>query len=78
MSMNNEQQPTYEELVQAYTNAVKAIEDARIEIQAVRTDKMLEKLNTMLNIIYNKDKYPKKLYKLAIWHAEQIMSKPKA
>lgn len=78
--MENEQmkQPTYEELAQAYTNAVRALEETRVELQAIKADKILERLTTMLRILENKETYPEKIYKLAIWHAEQIMAKPKA
>lgn len=78
--MENEQmkQPTYEELAQAYTNAVRALEETRAELQAIKSDKILERLTTMMRILENKEKYPEKIYKLAIWHAEQIMAKPKA
>ena len=78
--MENEQvkQPTYEELVQAYNNMVRMVEEARAELQAVKSDKILERLTTMMRILENKDVYPDKIYKLAVWHAEQIMAKPKA
>lgn len=78
--MENEQvkQPTYEELVQAYNNVVRMLEEARAELQAVKSDKILERLTTMMRILENKDIYPDKIYKLAVWHAEQIMAKPKA
>ena len=78
--MENEQmkQPTYEELAQAYTNAVRALEETRVELQAIKSDKILERLAAILRILENKEVYPEKIYKLAIWHAEQIMAKPKA
>jgi hypothetical protein len=78
--MENEQvkQPTYEELVQAYNNMVRMVEEARAELQAVKSDKILERLTTMMRILENKDVYPDKISKLAVWHAEQIMAKPKA
>lgn len=80
MIMENEQmkQPTYEELVQAYNNVVRTLEETRMELKATKADNIIRRLETMLNIIYNQDKYPKKIYKLAVWHAEQIMAKPKA
>ena len=71
-------QPTYEELAQAYTSAVRALEEARMELQVIKSDKILDRLNTMLKILENKEVYPEKIYKLAVWHAEQIMAKPKA
>lgn len=78
--MNNEQmkQPTYEELAQAYTNAVRVLEETRMELQTIKSDKILDRLNIMLRILENKEIYPEKIYKLAVWHAEQIMAKPKA
>lgn len=74
----NEQQPTYEQLAQAYTTAVRALEDLRIEHQALKQDTILERLKTMMHIVENEDKYPKAVHKLAVWHMKQIMSKPKA
>ena len=73
-----QQNPTYEQLAQAYNNAIRELENVRMECQAIRSDKVLERLNTMMHIVENKDKYDKSIVKLANWHMKQIMSKPKA
>ena len=78
--MENKQmkQPTFEELAQAYTNTARELEKTKMELQAIRTDKILERLHTMMEIIEHKEVYPEKIVKLATWHIEQIMAKPKA
>lgn len=76
MIMENElKQPSYNELAQAYTNAVRALEDTKAELQAIKMDKILERLQIMMNIIEHKSSYPKQIVKLAEWHMKQIMSK---
>ena len=79
-NMDNEQmkQPTYEELAQAYTNAVRALEEVRGELQAVKMDKILDRLQAMMHIVEHKDHYPNAVINLAIWHMKQIMARPKA
>lgn len=80
INMENEQmnqQPAYEQLIQAYNNLVRELDAAKMELQMVKTDKLLEKLETMLEIIRNNSAYPKEIVKLATWHAKQMMAKPK-
>lgn len=79
-NMDNEQmkQPTYEELAQAYTNAARAVDELKSELHAIKSDKILERLNTMMHIVENKEKYPSHIVALAIWHMKQIMARPKA
>lgn len=76
MIMENEK-PTYEQVVQAYTNVYNQLEEAKREIQVMQSDRLTERLNVMLHIVENKDKYPKDVVKLAIWHVKKIMAKPK-
>ena len=71
------EQPSYENLAQAYTNAARAVEELQTELRAIKSDKILERLNTMMRIVENSDKYPKAIVNLAIWHMKQIMARPK-
>lgn len=77
---NNEQmtqqQPTYEQLFQAYTNVVKDNEMMRMELESLRTDKLLEKIKLMLDVIKNKDVYPAEIVTLAKWNVKQMIAKP--
>lgn len=75
--MIQEEQPTYEQLVRDYNNLVREFENVRLELNAVKTDKFLEKLNAVLGIIKDKDFYSDKLVSLAKWNAEQMLAKPK-
>ena len=73
-----ENKPTYEQLANAYTSIIKELEGYKVAYSELKSNTVLQRLNTMLNIIEHKDLYPQKIYKLAVWHAEQIMAKPKA
>jgi len=77
---NNEQmtqqQPTYEQLFQAYTNVVRDNEMMRMELESLRTDKLLEKIKLMLDVIKNKDVYPAEIVTLAKWNVKQMIAKP--
>ena len=78
--MENEQmtqKPTYEQVVQAYNNLARDFENFRMELNAVKTDKFLEKLTVLLSIAEKKDIYSKKIVNLAEWNIEQMLAKPK-
>ena len=71
----NQEQPTYEQVVQAYNNLARDFENVRMELTAVKTDKFLDKLTAILSILKDKDSYPKKVVSLAKWNAEQMLAK---
>ena len=76
---NNEQmnqQPSYEQLLQAYNNVVRDNEMMRMQLESLRTDKLLEKIKLMLDVIKNKEGYPSEIVNLAKWNAKQMMAKP--
>ena len=77
---NNEQmtpqQPTYEQVLQAYNNVVRDNEMMRMELESLRTDKLLEKIKLMLDVIKNKDTYPSEIVNLAKWNVKQMIAKP--
>lgn len=78
--MENEQmnqKPTYEQVVQAYNNLARDFENLKMELNAVKTDKFLEKLTVLLSIAEKKDLYSKKIVSLAEWNIEQMLAKPK-
>lgn len=77
--MENEQmnQPTYEQVVQAYNGLFRENEMIKAELNSIKMDKLLEKLNMMLEVVRNKDSYPKEIVNLAKWHVKQMMAKPK-
>ena len=66
--MENEKQPSYEELVSMYNNLLR-------QYQSLQFDKANEKVRLMMDIINaNCDE---KIKKLASWHLEQLIAKPK-
>lgn len=77
--MENEQmkQPTYEELMKAYIEMGKEFEKFQMDYNAIKADKILERLKIMMEIIMNKDSFNPSIVKLAEWHMKQIMAKPK-
>ena len=78
--MENEQmtqKPTYEQVVQAYNNLARDFENFKMELNAVKTDKFLEKLTVLLTIAEKKDLFSKKIVNLAEWNIKQMLAKPK-
>mgnify|MGYP003446635934 CR=1 FL=1 len=71
----NEKQPTYEELAQAYQQVSQQLNEYQRGYQVLVNDKTLEKIKMMCNIMENKDVYSKKLIKLVEWHLEQMFAK---
>lgn len=72
----NEKQPTYEELAQAYQQVAQQLNEYQRGYQALVNDKTLEKIKVMCNIMEHKDVYSEKLLKLVEWHLEQTFAKP--
>lgn len=72
-----QEQPTYDQVVQAYNNLIRDFDNLKLELNALRTDRLLEKLKTLSNIIEKKDSYSKKIVGLAEWNIEQMLAKPK-
>ena len=79
MNMENEnvQQPTYEELSAAYQQLAAQAQELDRRYQALLQDKMLEKIKVVSAIIEHKDAYSEKVQKLADWHLQQMLAKPK-
>lgn len=75
--MDQQQQPSYEQLATAYTGLVRTLEQTRMELEAYKADKLLERLKTLIQIMEHKENYPTKIIKLVEWHFEQILAKPK-
>jgi len=71
------QKPTYEQVVQAYNNLARDFENFKMELNAVKTDKFLEKLTVLLTIAEKKDLFSKKIVNLAEWNIKQMLAKPK-
>lgn len=66
--MENEKQPSYEEVVNMYNSLLR-------QHQALQFDKANEKVHLMLDIL--KSDCEDKVKKLATWHLEQLLAKPK-
>ena len=79
MNMGNEnvQNPTYEELNAAYQQLLQQAQELDRRYQALLQDKMLEKIKVVSAIIEHKDAYSEKVQKLADWHLQQMLAKPK-
>jgi hypothetical protein len=79
MNMENEnaQKPTYEELGTAYQQLLQQAQELDRRYQALLQDKMLEKIKVVSAIIEHKDAYSEKVQKLADWHLQQMLAKPK-
>ena len=78
MENENVQQPSYEQLANAYNNLLRSAEQMRMELEASKTDRLLDRLKAVMQIVENKEAYSAKIVKLAEWHIEQILAKTKA
>ena len=80
MSVENEsvKQPTYEELAQAYQQAAQQLVEYQRGYQVLVNDKTIEKIKAICGIIEHKEYYSEKVQKLADWHLQQMLAKPKA
>ena len=74
----NVQQPSYEELQNAYQQLLMQAQELDRRYQTCLQDRMLEKVRIVCNILENKDAYSGKVLKLAEWHLVQMLAKPKA
>ena len=78
MNMENENvKPSYEELSAAYQQLAAQAQELDRRYQALLQDKMLEKIKVVSAIIEHKDAYSEKVHKLADWHLQQMLAKPK-
>lgn len=76
-TMNQQTQPTYDQVAQAYNVLARDFENLKMELTALRTDKLVEKLTLLLNVVKDKDAYSKKIVSLAEWNIEQMLAKSK-
>ena len=74
----NVQQPSYEELQNAYQQLLMQAQELDRRYQTALQDRMLEKIRIVCNILEHKDAYSDKVLKLAEWHLVQMLAKPKA
>lgn len=79
MNMENENvnQISYEVLKQAYDQLLQQAQELDRRYQTLLQDKMLEKIKVISAIIEHKDAYSEKVQKLADWHLQQMLAKPK-
>lgn len=77
------QQPTYEQIVQAYNQLAAENQQLRIELNSLRNDKTLERMESLVKLIDKFNLYtesdPKlaKIVNNAKWHLNEILAKPK-
>jgi hypothetical protein len=77
MENENVNQISYEALRQAYDQLLQQAQELDRRYQALLQDKMLEKIKVISAIIEHKDAYSEKVHKLADWHLQQMLAKPK-
>lgn len=73
MENENVQQPTYEQLMQAYMNMVRENQQLRSGLQIMQEDKLLERLQLLMRIIENQDKYQTEIVKCAEGYISQML-----
>ena len=77
MENENVNQISYEALKQAYDQLLPQAQELDRRYQTLLQDKMLEKIKVISAIIEHKDTYSDKVQKLADWHLQQMLAKPK-
>ena len=77
MENENVNQISYEALKQAYDQLLQQAQELDRRYQTLLQDKMLEKIKVISAIIEHKDTYSDKVQKLADWHLQQMLAKPK-
>ena len=77
MENENVNQISYEALRQAYDQLLQQAQEIDRRYQVLLQDKMLEKIKVVSAIIEHKDAYSEKVQKLADWHLQQMLAKPK-
>ena len=77
MENENVNQISYEALRQAYDQLLQQAQELDRRYQALLQDKTLEKIKVISAIIEHKDAYSEKVQKLADWHLQQMLAKPK-
>ena len=73
MENENVQQPTYEQLMQAYMNMVRENQQLRSSLQIMQEDKLLERLQLLMRIIENRNKYQTEIVKYAEGYVLQML-----
>lgn len=79
-NVENQQQltpPTYEELMQAYAKVVNEFKELDAKYQILLFDKSTERASFFAQMVKDKNYYSDKTNKLAEWHLNQILQKPK-
>lgn len=80
---NVNQQPTYEQVAQAYTAVVRENEQLKAALNSIQNDKTLERIKLLVDIIktFTELSDPENSYSKIIkdskWHLEQMLAKPK-
>lgn len=74
---DNKQQITYEQLAEAYTKLAQENMQLQNALQQIQLDKTSERFKMIANIVINKDKFSNKIIKLAEWHLQKMLAKPK-
>lgn len=77
MENENVNQISYETLKQAYDQLLQQAQELDRRYQTLLQDKMLEKIKVVSAIIEHKDAYSEKVQKLADWHLQKMLAKPK-
>lgn len=72
----NVNQPTYEELAQAYQQVLQQLNEYQRGYQVLVNDKTIEKIKAVCSIMEHKECYSEKVQKLADWHLQQMLAKP--
>ena len=76
-TQNGIEQINDEQLIQGYNKLYQENQYLQSVISQLRSDRSNEQLTALMQILINKDKFSKKIVKLAEWHMQKMLEKPK-
>ena len=75
--MEEQKQPSFEELAQEYNRILMENRQLQATLQQMQFDRTNDQIKTLLEIVKNKDNFSAKTIKLAEWHIQKMIAKPK-
>lgn len=76
-NMEEQKQPSFEELAQEYNRILMENRQLQATLQQMQFDRTNDQIKTLLEIVKNKDNFSAKTIKLAEWHIQKMIAKPK-
>lgn len=76
--MENENKPSYEELMQAHMRLLEDFKNLQLQYQTLIVDKTTDKIRLLAEMSKDKSCFDKKINGLIDWNLKQLLAKPKS